>query len=305
MSELRNTLKNRIQKAVSLAPYTTFHLGGDAELFLETHTEEELAEAVRMARDEGWSYFLLGGGSNLVVSDKGVSGLVIRNHAENSDFVDVSHGLITLSSGWPLAYAVGLAWKHSLSGFETFTGIPGTVGGAIYGNAGAYGRCVGDLLVSADILTPEGEIKTVGSDFFQFAYRTSLLKSVQHIVLKATFRVSPGDPAVIRARIKDIAAQRHSKHPPKEVGSAGSFFKNLDQKPGETQRRAAGEFLEKAGAKEIVVGGASVYAKHANFIVNYGEASASDVRSLASILKQKVFELFGIELHEEVIYVGR
>ncbi|MFZ2956232.1 MAG: UDP-N-acetylmuramate dehydrogenase [Candidatus Ozemobacteraceae bacterium] len=305
MPKLREILKNRLQKDVLLAPFTTFYLGGPAELFLETHTESELAEAVRLAKDEGWNFFLLGGGSNLVVSDKGVPGFVIRNCAANADVVNAPRGLFTVSSGRSLAYAVGLSWKHSLSGFEPFTGIPGTIGGAIYGNAGAYGRSISDLLVSADILTPDGEIQTVTPDFFKFGYRTSLLKHFPHIVLNATFRGVPTEREIIRAQIKDIAAQRHSKHPPREVGSAGSFFKNLDPHPGETRRRAAGEVLEKAGAKELAVGGACVYAKHANFIVNYGKASAKDVRTLAAILKEKVLDLFGIELKEEVIYIGR
>lgn len=298
-------LKKRIKKNVPLAPYTTFYLGGPAEMFIEAQSEDELVVAVQLARKEGIPFFLLGGGSNLVVSDKGIAGLTILNRSAGADMININSSTLTVSSGRALAYAVGLAWRHGFSGFEPFTGIPGSIGGAIYGNAGAYGRCISDLLLEADVLTPDGTILKVSPDFFGFSYRDSQLKRSGHIVLNATFKVTPGDRKAISEQMKDIAHQRHCKHPPREVGSAGSFFKNLDPNPGETRRRAAGEVLEKAGAKQLAVGGASVYDKHANFIVNYGKATAADVRTLAAILKEKVLEAFGIELHEEVLFVGR
>ncbi|HNW36555.1 MAG TPA: UDP-N-acetylmuramate dehydrogenase, partial [Candidatus Ozemobacteraceae bacterium] len=232
--------------------------------------------------------------------------LVIRNRACEGHFVDATSGMLTVSSGHSLWDIVQLAQRSGLTGLETMSGIPGSIGGALYGNAGAYGKCIGDLLVAADILDPaSGDILHVDSSFFEFAYRTSGLKRKPGVILRATFRLSQGDPAAILAQMNDILAQRHSKHPPIEVGCAGSFFKNLDPNPGDVRRRAAGEVLEKAGAKEMAVGGASVYTKHANFIVNYGKATAADVRNLARQLKQKVQEMFGIELHEEVLYVGR
>ena len=305
MSDIFQHVKQQIRQNVPLAPFTTFYLGGPAESFIEVRSESELVDAIGFARHEGMPWFLLGGGSNLVVSDKGLAGLTILNRSAAPDRVDPERGTITLSSGRPLAYAVGLAWRHGLSGFEPFTGIPGTVGGAIFGNAGAYGRCIADLLVEAQVLTPEGRIITAAPGLFGFGYRHSQLKHNGHIVLNATFRATPGDREAIRTAMKEIAGQRHSKHPPREVGSAGSFFKNLDPLPGESRRRAAGEVLEKAGAKLLTVGGASVYARHANFIVNYGKATAEDVKALAGLLKEKVLAAFGIELHEEVIYLGR
>ncbi|HOY65950.1 MAG TPA: UDP-N-acetylmuramate dehydrogenase [Candidatus Ozemobacteraceae bacterium] len=306
MDGIMKELEQRLMREVPLAPFTTFHIGGPAQLFLEVRTEAELTAAVRLALSKSVPCFLLGGGSNLVVSDQGVEGLVIRNRVCEGNLVDAASGLLTVSSGHPLWDVVQLAQRSGLTGFETLAGIPGTVGGAIYGNAGAYGKCIGDLLASADILDPTtGEVHRVEPSFFEFGYRTSSLKRRPGIILRATFRLTQGDPAAILAQINDILTQRHSKHPPIEVGCAGSFFKNLDPNPGELRRRAAGEVLEKAGAKEMVVGGASVYTKHANFIVNYGKASAADVRTLASLLKRKVQEMFGIELHEEVLYVGR
>lgn len=306
MDALMQELERRLQKDVPLAPFTTFRIGGPAQLFLEANDEAELAAAVRLALAKGIPFFLLGGGSNLVISDQGVEGLVIRNRAREGHIVDAAAGLLTASTGHTLWDVVQLAQRSGLTGFETLAGIPGSIGGALYGNAGAYGKCIGDLLVAADVLDPSnGEIRRVDASFFEFGYRTSALKRKPGIVLRATFRLSQGDPKTILAQMDDILAQRHTKHPPIEVGCAGSFFKNLDPNPGEARRRAAGEVLEKAGAKEMAVGGASVYAKHANFIVNYGKATAADVRNLALLLKSKVQEMFGIELHEEVLYVGR
>lgn len=306
MDALMQELERRLQRDVPLAPFTTFHIGGPAQLFLEANSEAELVAAVRLALSKRIPFFLLGGGSNLVISDQGIEGLVIRNRAREGHIVDAAAGLLTASSGHHLWDVVQLAQRSGLTGFETLAGIPGSIGGALYGNAGAYGKCIGDLLVAADVLDPSsGDIQRVDASFFEFGYRTSGLKRKPGIVLRATFRLSQGDPKSILAQMEDILSQRHSKHPPSEVGCAGSFFKNLDPNPGEARRRAAGEVLEKAGAKEMAVGGASVYAKHANFIVNYGKATAADVRNLALLLKSKVQEMFGIELHEEVLYVGR
>ncbi len=301
----RSALKKRVRQSIPLREFTTFRLGGSAELFLEVETEAELAEAVAMARADGMPWFLLGGGSNLVVSDRGMPGLVIRNASRDPERLDPERGLLTISSGRKLGYLVEVAAGHGLTGFEPMTGIPGTVGGAIYGNAGAYGRTIADLLVGATLLEPStGRIFEADPAFFEFAYRSSRLKRDPHVILNATFRTSPGDPAAIRAEMANIMAQRNAKHPPLGVGSAGSFFKNLPPAPGETRRRAAGEVLEKAGAKEMAVGGAKVFHKHANFIVNYGEATAADVRALAAQLKERVFGLFGIALEEEVLYIG-
>ncbi|MBI3039233.1 UDP-N-acetylmuramate dehydrogenase [bacterium] len=297
-------MKNAMKHGVRMAPFTTFHLGGLAEYFLEVKTENELVEAVEMAKSEQMPFFLVGGGSNLVVSDSGIKGLVIRNLAHDKAIFDHEKVQVTVSSGYLLSQLTKLAYQNSLTGFEFATGIPGTVGGAIYGNAGAYGKSIGDLVVSADILTPDGKVIKVEPSFFNFAYRTSVLKSLQSFVLNVTFKVLKGDKEKIRASMLEIVNQRKSKHPPREVGSAGSFFKNLDPNPGELRRRAAGEILEKAGVKNLSVGGAFVYFKHANFIVNYGAATASDVKNLASAMKDAVYKQFSIELHEEVLYVG-
>jgi len=304
MSASLDLIKTRVKPFVPLSPMTTFHIGGPAEMFVEVETEDELAKAVVFAHQEKIPFLLLGGGSNLVVSDRGVSGLVIRNKASDRKLVDPEKGFMTFSSGIPLWDLVETAQKNGLTGLESFAGIPGTLGGAIYGNAGAYGKSIGDVLVGAEIMTFDGRICQMNNNFFDFSYRSSILKKAPFLVLNATFKLAKGDPQEIKAQMDDILAQRKAKHPPEEVGSAGSFFKNLDPKPGEKRRQAAGELLDQAGAKSLSVGGASVYPKHANFIVNYGKATADDVKSLAALMKQKVIEKFGITLHEEVIYWG-
>jgi UDP-N-acetylmuramate dehydrogenase len=304
MSNLVEDVKNRVQSTIPLAPFTTFHLGGPAEFFFQAETEEELVLAVEMAHREGRPFFLLGGGSNLVIADQGMSGLVIRNNARDRLRIDPDKGILQASSGLPLATVVEAACQAGLTGMEPFTGIPGSLGGAIYGNAGAYGKCIADLLIDSELLAHDGRLIQAKNAFFEFQYRTSALKTTPFVVLNATFKLARGTPEQIRIQMNDILTQRHSKHPPMHVGSAGSFFKNLDPNPGETRRRPAGEVLEKAGAKQMTVGGASVYAKHANFIVNYGEATAGDVKALAARMKESVMSMFGIELHEEVLYLG-
>ncbi len=297
-------MEKRIQNSVPLAQFTTFHIGGSAEMFIQSDTEEELIEAVSYAHHQGIPFFLLGGGSNLVVADEGVKGLVIRNQAKDRIKIDVEKGLVSFSSGISLSQVVKISLQNGLTGMEPFTGIPGTLGGAIYGNAGAYGRCIADILIDAEILTFDGRVCYVKNSFFEFSYRDSVVKRSPFLVLNSTLKLGKGEPEKILAQMNDILAQRKSKHPPIEIGSAGSFFKNLAPKPGETRRQAAGEILEKAGAKSMAVGGASVYSKHANFIVNYGKATAEDVRRLAIQMKEKVQQVFGIDLHEEVLYIG-
>ncbi len=301
---MKLTIDN-LKRNVPLKSLVTFKLGGPAEYFYEASSTESLIAAVTLARQEGMPWFLLGGGSNLVVADEGIEGLVVHNLTADLKRLDHESRQVTLSSGLELEFLVDLAHQLGLSGVESFAGIPGSIGGAIYGNAGAYGRCVADILIDAQILFPDGSVQTVPNSFFQFDYRCSRLKKEPYIILSARFQLEPGNRDEIKAKMNDIIEQRHSKHPPYEIGCAGSFFKNLQPLPGEERRRAAGSVLEQAGAKKMSYGGAKVFEKHANFIINEGKATASDVKHLADMLKQKVLKDFGIELSEEVLYVGR
>ncbi len=294
-----------LRQNVLLRDYVTFKIGGPAELFYEATTSEGLVAAVAYAKARGLPCFVMGGGSNLVVSDAGIDGLVIHNASRDYSLVDQQAHQITISAGYDLGELVKMAYGNSLTGVESLTGIPGSVGGAIYGNAGAYGRSIADILIDAEVLMPDGQILQVDNAFFKFDYRTSRLKQDNIIVLKARFQLEPGIREEIHAKMADIMTQRHSKHPDRSIGCAGSFFKNLPPLPGENRRRAAGAVLEQVGAKKMSVGGASVYQKHANFIINQGKATAADVKKLAQLLKAKVMNDFGIELSEEVLYIGR
>jgi UDP-N-acetylmuramate dehydrogenase len=294
-----------IKNNYPLKDLTTFHIGGPADFFFEAETAQDIVDAVNYAKTANLPYFVIGGGSNLVISDKGIAGLVIQNSIKNIKQIDFDNQTITLSTGHMLSELVNTAEKEGFTGAEPFAGIPGSLGGAICGNAGAYGKSISDILLEAEILLSDGVVKTVNKDFFDFSYRTSILKRESHIVLSATFALKQGNPEAIAQEIAQIKATRKTKHPGKEIGCAGSFFKNLPPKPGESRRRAAGEILEKIGAKKISFGGACVYENHANFIINKGNAKASDVRSLAKILIDKVKELYGVDLEEEVRYVGR
>lgn len=294
-----------LKRNVPLKDFVTFKLGGPAEYFYEADSLDSLIESREFARREKMPFFLLGGGSNLVISDEGLDGLVVHNRTKDQTYIDHQSRQISISSGFDLEILVDLAKKLAFSGVESFAGIPGSIGGAIFGNAGAYGRCIADVLIDARLLMADGTIQTVPNSFFKFDYRTSILKNEPHVVLSARFQLEEGNQEEISAKIDEIIEQRHSKHPPYEVGCAGSFFKNLPPLPGEDRRRAAGAVLEQAGAKGMTCGGASVFQKHANFIINQGNATAADVKRLASMLKEKVLHEFGIELTEEVLYVGR
>jgi len=300
-----NLSLDNLKRNVPLKDLVTFKLGGPAEYFYEAASTDALLAAIALARREGIPWFLLGGGSNLVVADEGLDGLVVHNLTADLKRVDHESRQVSLSSGLELEFLVELAHQLGMSGVESFAGIPGSIGGAIYGNAGAYGRSIADVLIDAQFLFPDGSVKTVPNSFFQFDYRTSRLKQEPYIVLSARFQLEPGNCEEIKAKMAEILEQRHSKHPPYEIGCAGSFFKNLPPLPGEERRRAAGSVLEQAGAKLMSYGGARVFEKHANFIINEGKATARDVKQLADMLKQKVLKDFGIELSEEVLYVGR
>ena len=224
---------------VPLRDFVTFRIGGPAELFYEARTQENLIEALAYARSQHLPCFVLGGGSNLVVSDAGIDGLVVHNTCRDFSKVDHETRQISVSAGFDLGELVRFAYSSSLAGAEPFTGIPGSVGGAIYGNAGAYGRSIADVLIDAEVLFPDGTIHTVENSFFKFDYRSSILKSEPYIVLKARFQLCSGNRDEIHAKMTEIMKQRHGKHPGRTVGCAGSFFKNLPPLPGEDRRRAA------------------------------------------------------------------
>lgn len=278
-----------------LAPYTTFNIGGPADLFFRAKKIEDLVNAVLKACELKIPYFILGGGSNILISDEGFKGLVIRNECRKVDGVE--NKIVCQSGAW-LDDLVSVAIDNSLKGLEFCAGIPGTVGGAVYGNAGAYGKSIGEFLKEAVILTADGKVEIVNQNHFEFDYRYSQLKKKKDILLSAEFELKKGDKKKIKKEVQRILAERKRRLPEKE-GSAGCFFKNV-----KTKNLSAGFLLDKVGAKQLSVKEAEVFSKHANIIINRGKAKAKDVKNLARILKDRVKDKFGIELQREVIYIG-
>lgn len=283
-----------------LSAYTTFRTGGEADLFIDVTAVDELAAAIRLARKYKIPYFVIGGGSNLLVGDGGFRGLIIRNSLRR---LEVKHRDIVAGAGENLDRVVDFATEGSLTGLEFAAGIWGTVGGAVFGNAGAFGSQVGAILAYAELIDAQGRARIEENDYFRFAYRHSILKQTHEIVTHACFRLEPGERVEIAQRTAEIRRLRCQKHPVTPC-SAGCFFKNIDDAGQPHGKLAAGKLLEEVGAKELSIGGAAVFPGHANIIINTGLATSKDIRRLADILKEKVKDRFNIELKEEVISLG-
>ena len=281
---------------------TTFRIGGPATLVVEATTKPDLVRLVQEAISEGVPWFLLGGGSNVLFSDQGFPGLVIVNRLHDLDLA--SSGSIACGAGLPLLDFVRFAEKSRLSGAEDLAGIPGSVGGAIVGNAGAFGRNIGEILEFVEVITEAGELVRLLPDDLDFDYRESKLKYSKDVVVSAGLKLVEGNSDLIGHRIEEILDLRAGKHPGKGVATAGSFFKNLPpEKPGD-RRIAAGLILDRAGAIGLSVGDAAVFEKHANIVVNRGEASAQQVIELTGKMKQLAYESAGVVLEEEVRRIG-
>jgi UDP-N-acetylmuramate dehydrogenase len=213
-----------------------------------------------------------------------------------------SKNTIVAEAGTSLSQIRGLCIDAGLTGFEFASGIPGSIGGAIYGNAGAYGSNVGEILTRAKVLTEDGKIRSVKNDFFKFSYRRSDLKINPSIILQAEFQLKKDDPEVIKSRCDEIIGIRTKKLPPEGTPTAGSWFKNIKDELGNTG--AAAQYLDAVGSRQTSVGDAEVHIKHANIFYNKGKATASDMLKLQDILQEKVYKKFGIMLEREVMYLG-
>jgi UDP-N-acetylmuramate dehydrogenase len=278
-----------------LARHTSMRVGGPADLLIVARDVAVLAGLVRFARTAAVPYLVLGRGSNVVVADRGIPGLVILCRAEGHRLDGCR---LIAESGLPLARASTLAWRAGLAGLEFGLAIPGTVGGAVWANAGAHGSDVAAVLESATVLQADGRETVVPAGRLGFGYRESRLKHAQpaELVLSATFGLDPAGPGIIKARLDEIRRWRR-EHQPLEMPSAGSVFRNP---PGDS----AGRLIEACGLKGRRVGGAAISPRHANFIVNEGQARAADVRALAELARTEVGRRFGIELTYEIQFLG-
>lgn len=299
--KLKQILGKKLEFGRPLAPFTSFNTGGKAKYFISANSEEEIKEAVKSAIRLKIPFFIIGGGSNLLVSDNGFDGLIIK-----IDIIGIkleNETEIICGAGENLMDLIEFCVENSLTGLEFASGIWGSVGGAVCGNAGAYGGEIKDIINSVTIIKNDGTIHEVDKDYCRFEYRDSYLKKTGDIVISVRLQLNKGNKREIRKKVDDIIEIRSKKHPVKEK-SAGSFFKNIPDKNEPYGKLPAGRLLEEAGAKEMSVGGASVYHKHANIIINNGNATSKDIRQLADNMKETVFKKFGIMLEEEVISVG-
>ena len=298
MKILRETLGDRLMENIPLARYTTARVGGSASCLVAIDSISDLVQLVELAQKTGIPYKLLGEGSNILVSDSGFDGLIIVNHTHEIDFdLTLTSPLVKADSGVNMVTLSRKIAEHSLSGFEWACGIPGTVGGAVYGNAGANGADIQSNLVTADILLSGGVKETWSCEQFQYAYRTSALKRNKKaaIVLSATFRMEKQDPAVIKNKMAEFTSKRKESQP--SGASLGSIFKN-------PQGDFAGRLIEEAGLKGKRIGGAEISAKHANFILNGSKASAMDIFHLIKHVQGEVKKKFGILLETEIEFLG-
>ena len=275
--------------------HTTFKIGGEADIFIIPASPAALIYAVKKCNELEIPYFILGNGSNLLVSDGGIEGAVISLSGINGISSDGEK--ITCGAGAMLSSVCLKALSLSLTGLEFAYGIPGTAGGALYMNAGAYGGQMADVIESAECLTASGEIKTLKKENMQLGYRSSVFKKGGLIIISLTLALKKGDKVEIKAEMDDLLNRRKQKQP-LEYPSAGSTFKR-------PEGYFAGALIEKNGLKGLTVGGAQVSEKHAGFVINRGGATAADVKALIKKIQKKVFENDGVMLEPEVIFKRR
>ena len=277
--------KEKVKVNEPMNRHTTFRIGGPADCFLLPSLQEELQEIIKICSDEKLPYFILGNGSNLLVSDAGYRGVIIqlyRNYGE----ITAEGNMIRAKAGALLSQIAAAAKNASLTGFEFAGGIPGTLGGAVVMNAGAYGGEMKDILKEVTVMTEKGEILTLPAEELEMGYRTSIIKKKGYLVLGAVIVLEQGEQEVIKARMKELTEQRVSKQP-LEYPSAGSTFKR-------PEGYFAGKLIMDAGLCGYQTGGAQVSEKHCGFVINKGNATATDVCRLIKDVQDKVKEQFGV-----------
>ncbi len=297
-SELQTLWGTRAVENEPLARHCTFRVGGPADLFIRAETRNELIEFVNAARETATPFFILGNGSNILVADAGIRGLVIENHTTAYETrVEGDRLILTAESGAALPGVANRLARQGWTGLEWAIGVPSTIGAAVVGNAGAHGSSICDSLLRAEVLTPERVVQWWSKADLAFAYRYSRLKANPNegVVLRAEFELKADDPANCIARMNQYTEHRRRTQPTDP--SVGSMFKNP---PGDY----AGRLIEAAGLKGTHVGNVEVSPVHANFFVNHGGASARDVVSLVELVRGQVKEKFGVELELEIQLVG-
>ena len=304
VNNLREEIIKRLEQTVEsdqflreepMKKHITFRVGGPAACFLTPSTKEQIREILHICQEEKTPYFILGNGSNLLVSDQGFEGVVLQVY-KNMNQVTVEGEHLRVQAGALLSATARKALEAGLTGMEFAAGIPGTMGGAVVMNAGAYGGEMKDILESVTVLTPEGEQKELKNEELQLGYRTSVVKEKGYIVLEAVLSLKKGDPEAIKSRMDELKQQRVTKQP-LEYPSAGSTFKR-------PEGYFAGKLIQDAGLRGYQVGGAQVSEKHCGFVINNENASAKDVVDLIHDVQRIVYEKFQVQLETEVKFLG-
>lgn len=287
--------EERVFTGEAMSCHTTFKIGGPADYFLMPDKDTDVGRIVKICKESAIPYFILGNGSNLLVGDGGYRGAVIQIY-KNMSAVTVEGTKITVQAGALLSSVAAAAKNAALTGFEFAGGIPGTMGGAVVMNAGAYGGEMKDVLTEVTVMDEEGEIVTLPADKLELGYRTSIIKTAGYIVLEAKLQLKEGNPEVIRETMKDLTIRRTTKQP-LEYPSAGSTFKR-------PEGYFAGKLIMDSGLAGYQVGGAQVSEKHCGFVINAGGATARDVRTLMDNVRDIVYKKYGVTLEPEVKFLG-
>ncbi|MCI6120726.1 UDP-N-acetylmuramate dehydrogenase [Bariatricus sp. SGI.161] len=275
--------------------HTTFRVGGPAEFFVMPRTAEEVKKVIDLCRRESFPYYIIGNGSNLLVSDQGYRGVVLQIYKEMS-CIEIEENVIVAQAGALLSAIANKALENGLTGFEFAAGIPGTLGGACVMNAGAYGGEMKDVLEEVTVLTEEGEVLIIPKENLELGYRTSIIARKGYIVLEARIQLREGEKEAIKSLMEELKDKRVSKQP-LEYPSAGSTFKR-------PEGYFAGKLIQDAGLRGFSVGGAQVSEKHCGFVINRENATAADVAELMRQVSARVEEEFGVKLEPEVKRLG-
>jgi UDP-N-acetylmuramate dehydrogenase len=294
----------RVRRDAPLAPMTTFRVGGPADWLIDLQSADEVRRVVELARQAGVPVTVLGGGSNVLVADEGVRGVVVRVHG--GEVRSIGPSVVRADAGVTINGLVRWTVNRGLAALEAWAGTPGTVGGAVFGNAHFRSRLIAELIEVVTVVTPEGHLADLPVSAMEFGYDVSRLHRTHEVVVSADFRVTAGEPAALRAIARESLEFR-KRTQPLASPSAGCVFQNPDPSrdrvpPGIPL--SAGALVDRAGLKGAREGRARVSPTHANFIVNEGEASAREIRALIHRCKAEVLEQFGVALREEIVYVG-
>ncbi len=278
-----------------MAGHTTFRIGGPADCFVQLENQAQLIRVQKYLRLVEIPFFIMGNGSNLLVSDKGYEGVILQVGPKMSD-IQVEGCQIKAQAGAALAQVARTALEHGLTGLEFASGIPGTVGGGVVMNAGAYGGEMSQVVTQVDVVNSQGEVMELGNATMEFGYRTSTIRNNPFIVTEVTFRLQQGDRELIRERMEELAVQRRQKQP-LEYPSAGSTFKR-------PEGHFAGKLIMDAGMRGFQIGGARVSDKHCGFIINVGHATAQDVQDVIWEVRERVKERLFVDLEPEIVFLG-